>query len=192
MSDFFKNWGAKFTDDEGMFQGGKQGRVFGRVRDKYDEYKASKEYEIGNESTNELLKDTEADYSYEAPQSGARKSFFESMDNPLTIQGPKIGKSLNTKFKGLGIVQDKLNTIANNPYLKEANKFHNINKNYGIGGYIGQALFNQISPNLNMNLTGSLPSLNWSPADNLNLSVRPDIKTDSGYAGINISGKYTF
>ena len=49
-----------------------------------------------------------------------------------------------------------------------------------------------MSPNLNMNLTGSLPSLNWSPANNLNLSVRPDIKTDSGYAGINISGEYNF
>ena len=199
VGQFFKDWGAKFTDDEGLMQGGKKNRFMGRARDKYDEYKISREakkaleeVDIGNDETPSLLKDTEADFSYKAstggykaPTSGARKSFFESMDNPLVMKGPKMGSKTPGMFKGLG-------DFANNPMIKEAGNAYNVGKNFGIGGYVGQAIFNSIDPRLNLDLGGKLPSLNWSPNSNTNLSVGPDIKTDSGYGGIKVSGSYDF
>ena len=131
-------------------------------------------------NTPSLLKDTDYDTSREKTDFQRRTSFLNM---------PNMMEGIGMPPPGTG--PPKINIPGSNMF-KEFSNAHNVNKNFGPLGYLGQAMFNNNMPNMNLNLGGNLPRLNWSPNKNMDFAIGPDIKTGSGYGGVNVSGNFRF
>ena len=149
------------------------------------------ETNIGADSTPSLLKNTGYDNSPNLNLSFADSSSLLGSTSEAFGTTP-VNPEKRESFTP-GITKNKpIMDFLKSPVMNDLIDAYKTNKNFGPLGYLSQAIINEKVPNTSIDLTGSMPKLNWSPTDNLSLNFRPDLKTDSGFSGLNVSGSYKF